>query len=476
MIFTTPQFVVFFLLLAAAYFASSGRARKVLLLAGSYLFYASWSAKLSLLLAGSTVLDFLVARALHRTLDPRRRRWLLACSVGSNLTILGVAKYYDFFVVSAAEGLAALGLSVQPATLDLVLPVGISFYTFQTMSYSIDVYRRQLAPTSSLLDFANFVAFFPQLVAGPIERAGRLLPQMAAVGQHRRSDSSGWALIAIGAFKKVVIADHMASIVEASYAHPADAYAPALWLGTYAFAVQIYCDFSGYSDLAVGVGRLLGVDLVQNFRDPYGATSPREFWRRWHISLSTWLRDYLYIALGGSRRSAARTQLNLAVTMLLGGLWHGAAWTFLAWGAYHGALLALGRGGAIARPLARMPRVVQRLGMFHLVCLGWVPFRAESWADAGTILGALLDPTGWELGGWLEVVSQAGQTRYLATIAAVLAVTVLVQWRDRGGSDRLAERLWRMPVAVRIWAVGLTLTTAVLLAPETRPPFVYFQF
>jgi len=475
MIFTTSQFVLFFALFAALYFATRGRARKVVLLIGSYAFYASWSAKLSLLLATSTLLDFVVGRAVHAAEDPTRRRRLLWVSLSGNLGILGVAKYYDFFVVSAGQALTGLGVEVHPTTLDLVLPVGISFYTFQTMSYTLDIYRRELRPTSSLLDFANFVAFFPQLVAGPIERAKHLLPQMKAVGTARDGDSSGWALIAMGVFKKAVIADHMATVVEATYQQPADVYAPALWLGTYAFAVQIYCDFSGYSDIAVGVGRLMGVDLMQNFRNPYGALGPRDFWRRWHISLSTWLRDYVYIGLGGNRRGARRTQINLAATMLLGGLWHGAAWTFVAWGAYHGALLAVARVRALAEPLCRLPRVVRRLGFFHLVCLGWVPFRAESWSDARTILRTLLNPAGWDVGPWFTRVVAAGEARYLGLIAIVLAATVVVQWRD-GGSDDLAARIWRAPWVVRAGFVGTLLVAAVLLAPETRPPFVYFQF
>lgn len=476
MIFTTPQFVVFFALFAAVFFASRGRARKLVLLVGSYTFYASWNAKLSLLLAASTVLDFTVGQLLDRAHDEGRRKKLLAISLAGNLGILGVAKYYDFFAVSAGHALASVGIEVRPATLDLLLPVGISFYTFQTLSYTIDIYRRQLTPTRSLLDFANFVAFFPQLVAGPIERAKRLLPQMAGVGGRVNVRSDGWALIAIGAFKKVVVADHLATIVEAAYGQPGNVYGAALWLGTYAFALQIYCDFSGYSDIAVGVGRLLGVELMQNFRNPYGATSPRDFWRRWHISLSTWLRDYLYIPLGGNRRGPGRTQVNLGLTMLLGGLWHGAAWTFVAWGAYHGALLAIGRVRAIAGPLASLPKIVRRFLMFHLVCLGWVPFRAESFADTRTILRVLVDPSHWNIGEWLTVLHKTGETRYVGFIVAAMAVLVLVQWHDGGGADRLVARLWRLPIALRVWTVGLLLVAAVLLAPEQRPPFVYFQF
>jgi D-alanyl-lipoteichoic acid acyltransferase DltB (MBOAT superfamily) len=345
------------------------------------------------------------------------------------------------------------------------------------MSYTLDVYRRELEPTSSLLDFANFVAFFPQLVAGPIERASHLLPQLARVGEGgRRSVSSGWGMIAVGAFKKAVVADNLAPIVEATYADPGATYAPALWLGTYAFAVQIYCDFSGYSDIAVGLGRLIGVDIMQNFRSPYAAKGAREFWRRWHISLSTWLRDYLYVSLGGNRRGPTRTRINLMLTMLLGGLWHGAAWNFVLWGAYHGTLLVFGRTLAVGRATARAPDWLRRVVWFHLVCIGWALFRAGSLADCRVVLRKLLDPTGWELGPWLEIVQSTGEARAIGLIVAVIVGVVAVQNLTRTGSDRLVALVWRLPAAARLWLIAWTLYLCVVLAPEAPPPFIYFQF
>jgi alginate O-acetyltransferase complex protein AlgI len=482
MIFTTPAFVLFFLLFFWLYPNLRGRARKLFLLAASWLFYASWSAPLLLLLIASTALDFSLARALGRTDDPRRRRLLVLASIVGNLGALAFFKYHNFFAESAAAGLELLGMTVSAPTLAIVLPVGISFYTFQTMSYTIDVYRRQLEPSASPLDFALYVAFFPQLVAGPIERAGHLLPQLADPDA-RRPDHSGWALIAIGAFKKVVIADNLAPIVEAVYAAPEHAYAPALWFATYAFAFQIYCDFSGYSDIAVGVARLMGIDLVQNFRAPYASAGPGEFWRRWHISLSSWLRDYLYIPLGGNRRGPLRARANLLLTMLLGGLWHGAAWNYVLWGAWHGLLLVLFRGRhwdalrlTHVRALRPVIAALRWFIFFHLVCLGWALFRAESLADCGVILGKLLSVPDWHIGAWLVEVRASGEGRVLGLWALVMGLLLLVQVASRTGSDTLAARLWLAPPGVRFVVIVALLYACVLMAPEAPPPFIYFQF
>ena len=477
MIFTTPQFVVFFLAFLAAFAVVRGRGRKVLLLAASYTFYASWDPRFLLLIGVSTLLDWTVGLALHRSQDPTSRRRLVGLSVASNLGMLGVFKYFDFFVGSAVAGLESLGLAVHAPTLEVVLPVGISFYTFQTMSYTLDVYRKQLTPTRSLLDFANFVAFFPQLVAGPIERASRLLPQLERIGTgEAKIDRSGWGLIAVGAFKKAVIADNLAPLVEATYADPSATYGPALWLGTYAFAIQIYCDFSGYSDIAVGLGRLLGVDIMQNFRAPYCAEGPRAFWRRWHISLSTWLRDYLYVPLGGNRGGPGKTRRNLMITMLLGGLWHGAAWNFVLWGAYHGLLLVFGRDVGLGRWLARVPRWLRRLVFFHLVCIGWALFRASSLADCRIVVRKLLDPTGWQLGEWFEAVATSGQGGNLALMFGLIVAVVTVQNIGRSGPERIVAWVWSKPPALRLWFVAWVLFACIVLAPEQRPPFIYFQF
>jgi D-alanyl-lipoteichoic acid acyltransferase DltB (MBOAT superfamily) len=483
MSFASPAFVVFFLLFFWVWPNLHGRARPLFLLAASYLFYASWSAPLLLLLIGSTLLDFSVARAIHRSEDPGRRRRLLALSLIGNLGALAFFKYHDFFAGSAAAGLQALGLDIGAPTLAVVLPVGISFYTFQTLGYSVDVYRRHIVPCASPLDFALYVAYFPQLVAGPIERAGHLLPQLAALSSRvaPRADLSGFGLIALGAFKKVVIADNLAPIVDAVYADPAHAWAPALWFATYAFAFQIFCDFSGYSDMAVGVARLMGVSLTQNFRAPYAAAGPAELWRRWHISLSSWLRDYLYVPLGGNRHGPWRTARNLLLTMLLGGLWHGAAWHFVLWGAYHGLLLVLFRPGFWARLYRRLPlqplvRLLRWFVFFHLVCLGWALFRAPDLAACGVVLGRLLDPRGWHWSAWLGEVAASGEGRLLAMWGTVMATLLLVQVAGRVGSEEWVARVWRAPHALRFLFVVALLYACVLLAPEAPQPFIYFQF
>ncbi len=485
MIFTTPQFVVFFVLFFAVYLSAPARARKVLLLLGSYGFYGSWNAKFLLLIVGSTLLDFYVGRALADALDATRRKRLVTLSVVLNLGALGFFKYFDFFVESAVSGLASLGVEASAPVLHVLLPVGISFYTFQTMSYTIDVYRRTLEPTDSLLDFALYVSFFPQLVAGPIERASHLLPQIARVHEGLPAKANGLLLIALGCFKKVVIADNVAALVEATYTDPSAVHAPALWLGTYAFAIQIYCDFSGYSDIAVGLGRLLGLDIMQNFASPYAAAGPAEFWRRWHISLSSWLRDYLYIPLGGNRGGWWRVRRNLLLTMLLGGLWHGAAWNFVLWGAWQGLLLVLFRpdwlrrlGERIeARPVRRViSQVVRRLVFFHLVCIGWALFRAASLSDCRIIVGKLLSPAALDLGAWLPEVRASGEGPWLCLIGASMAALLLVQNLWPHDTGRLADRLGRAPFALRFACVAVLLYACMVFAPERPPPFLYFQF
>ena len=379
---------------------------------------------------------------------------------------------------------AALGVEAHLPTLQILLPVGISFYTFQTMSYTIDIYRREMAPTRRFLDFALYVAFFPQLVAGPIERAKHLLPQIVDLAG-RRPDMSGLGLIALGCFKKAVIADNIAELVELTYADPGSTYGPALWIGTYAFAVQIYCDFSGYSDIAVGLSRLLGLDLIQNFKAPYAAAGPSELWRRWHISLSSWLRDYLYIPLGGNRGSSFATSRNLVLTMLLGGLWHGAAWNYVLWGAWHGFLLMAFRPAWMHRLVARWDarpwtrwstRLVRRLVFFHLVCLGWALFRAGSLADCWTLWAGMLDVTAWDWSAFTAGVVASGAGGWLALCGGLIVATIGAQMIWPVGSNAVVERLWRAPEAVRFAVVVLLIYACMLAAPEQPPPFIYFQF
>jgi alginate O-acetyltransferase complex protein AlgI len=334
----------------------------------------------------STTVDFSVGLLLAREERPARRKLILLLSLAFNLGLLSFFKYYTFAAGGVAQALRLItGHAVSRATLDVVLPAGISFYTFQSMGYSIDVYRRDLAPCRSFLEFAAFVSLFPQLIAGPIVRPGVVLPQLAS--RDRVDDSrvtEGAMLFTCGLVKKVLIADRLAFYADPILNAPAAQGSVDLWLAMAAFALQIYFDFSGYTDMARGLGRLLGLELTPNFDSPYHATSPSDFWRRWHISLSTWLRDYLYIPLGGNRQGRRRTEFNLMLTMLLGGLWHGAGVNFIAWGGLHGlALLVFHR---IERSWARLAPAIQHGLMLLFILFSWIPFRMHTMADLGAFL------------------------------------------------------------------------------------------
>ena len=368
--------------------------QNILLVIASYVFYGTWNYRFLSLILISTVVDYFAAIGIEQSDSPARRKGLCFCSIAVNLGLLGVFKYYGFFATEVAAFLGMLGLGVSLPSLNVLLPVGISFYTFQTMSYTIDVYRGTTKPIHSFINFALYVCFFPQLVAGPIERSSRLMPQIVNPRSQRAGDfADGLYLVLIGLFKKVVIADNMATIANAVFAtDPSVLSGFDVLVGSYAFAFQIYGDFSGYSAIARGVAKWLGFDLMTNFRTPYFATSPTDFWQRWHISLSTWLRDYLYIPLGGSRHGTWKTYRNLILTMLLGGLWHGAKWTFVFWGLYHGVLLAIHR--AIKQrwthkdnePLSIFGRAWRIFLTFHLISLGLLIFRSQSMAHAGAML------------------------------------------------------------------------------------------
>src|SRR6185295_4525302 len=359
MLFNSLEYLVFLPIVVALYYCLAQTGRQALLLAASFLFYSvwslhhgtTWSRKLQDLmftdglLLLTTVVDFSVARWLARETHSVRRRWILAISMASNLSLLGVFKYANFLAESFQSG---FGVRPWPE-LHVALPPGISFYTFMSMAYVIDVYRGDLRARDRLLDFSVFVAYFPHLVAGPILRARQLLPQMTVQQPFDAASlRRGLALILWGMFLKVYLADPMARVVQEVYAAPGAASGAGLLMATYAFAAQIYCDFSGYSDIAIGSSLLLGIRLPENFRAPYLSTSITEFWRRWHISLSSWLRDYLYIPLGGNRKGAVRTYVNLMLTMLLGGLWHGAGWHWLVWGGLQGVLLCAERATGVA--------------------------------------------------------------------------------------------------------------------------------
>ena len=474
MLFNSVAFLGFFAIVYAVYLPASTRAQNLVLLLASYVFYGAWDWRFLGLLALSTAVDFRCALAIADGDPAHRRRWLWI-SVATNLGIRGFFKYFNFFVASFAQLCAALGWPVSTTTLDIVLPVGISFYTFQTLGYTIDVYRGRLPACRDPTTFALYVAYFPQLVAGPIERATHLLPQLAAarlVTLPRLRDGA-W-LILLGLFKKVVVADNLARIVDPVFADSHGSSGAATLLATYAFALQIYADFSGYSDIARGVSKLLGIELMRNFRRPYFATDPQEFWRRWHISLSQWLRDYVYVPLGGNRGGDLRTSRNLMLTMLLGGLWHGASGMFVLWGALHGALLVIHRpwrelfGGYLPRLLTPLSGLL----LFHFVCLAWIFFRARTLADAGGLLTAL--------GSGLEFAASDRDTALLLLLCAgpLLALDLWEELHERrvGSAVDALPFVFAAPAPLRGLVYALLLLALVILGAPSGVEFIYFQF
>ena len=473
MLFTELRFIPFFLLVFCGTWSLRGnRTRKLWLLLWSYAFYAAWDWHFLSLILISTIIDFVAARAIGRTDAPRTRKRWLVLSIVANLGLLGIFKYAGFFIDSASEILAWLGLPASEFSLRLILPVGISFYTFQSLSTTLDVYFRKLAPPRSPLDFALFVGFFPQLVAGPIVRAADFFPQLQR--------SPRWSsvrvracltLFLIGFMKKAVVADGVSPLVDTYFANPMAYGALSAWLAALLFAVQIYCDFSGYSDMAIATAGLLGYNLRLNFNFPYFAANLRDFWRRWHISLSTWLRDYLYIPLGGNRGGLLRQYRNLMITMLLGGLWHGAAWTFILWGALHGiGLIAVDIWSRWIKPrlphfpLEMLGKFTGSLLTFFWVCLGWMLFRAENLDSARTVFHAAL---------WFDSPGERLLGDRLHWLIIALALVHLVAYRFVRQEFLWCEKLPRWFFALMYGAIWAIVTT--LLHPHARP-FIYFQF
>lgn len=399
MLFNTLEFGLFFPIVFIIYWivAKHRTARNILLLVSSYIFYGWWDWRFLFLIAFSSLVDYLVGLKLFGEPNNRKRRFLLCISLCINLGFLVYFKYTNFFIETFIDSFRLFGKELEISTLNIILPVGISFYTFQTLSYTIDIYRKQLEPTKDALAFFTFVAFFPQLVAGPIERASHLLPQFYKTYKFNYNQvKSGLLLMAFGLFKKMVVADRLAILVNQVYNNPQDYHGYETIVATFFFAFQIYCDFSGYSDIAIGIARTMGFDLMKNFDSPYFSKSITEFWRRWHISLSTWFRDYVYIPLGGSRNGKHRTYFNLFAVFLISGLWHGAAMTFVIWGAIHGLIIVLEKAFSKYRKIAYSNLKLHRQSFsnnlffssitFFIVCVAWVFFRANTFSDAMIII------------------------------------------------------------------------------------------
>ena len=475
MLFPTLEFALFFVVVFVANWLLRPQHTlwRVTMLGASLFFYGYWDAYFVLLLGGSIVSNWFLGEQLRERQereDLDGAKWVVRGAVALNLGVLGVFKYYGFFTEQLRDALGGVGEAIP--LLEITLPVGISFFTFQAMSYVIDIHRGRIT-SMELLDFAVYLSFFPQLVAGPIVRASEFGPQIVASPDPRRVPTAeAFRLIFSGLFKKVVISTYLATeIVDDVFTLPDDHSALEVLVAIYAYAIQIYADFSGYTDIAIGVALLLGFRFPQNFDAPYRALSIQDFWRRWHMTLSNWLRDYLYIPLGGNRKGTLFTYRNLFLTMLLGGLWHGAAWNFVIWGAIHGGVLAAeryvtGRWAASGRP-AMLPtevsNVLRWLYTFHVVCLAWVFFRAETFTLATSMLGRLR--------AW-------GEPNELVTpvIVLVIGLMLLSQFVPISRVRELQFEYGRLPWAVQGALFGVGLVLVDVLGPEGVAPFIYFQF
>jgi len=489
--FNSLAFLVFLPLFAAGYWATSGRLRLWLMLVASLIFYAWWDWRFVFLLLFSSIVDYSLGLLLENEHDDAARRRLIFLSVGVNLGVLGFFKYFNFFAASAAELSRSLGLPASYSALNIVLPVGISFYVFKTMSYTIDVYRRTERAERDLLRFTTFVVFFPELVAGPIVRASLMLPQLRS--DHRFSYErmvSGLTLVASGYVRKVAIADSIGPLVDIRFAHPEAHNGMSLLIGVYLYAFQIYCDFSGYSSIAIGLARIFGFDFGINFDRPYFSRGFSEFWTRWHVSLSSWLRDYLYIPLGGNRGGRWATVRNLSITMLLGGLWHGANWTFVIWGALHGLYLVIQH--FLAPSYKRVIRVLRIPALasdvflivlvFHLTCFGWVFFRAGSFANAWHVLHGILSIRSLGLG---DIENRGRILKCVVMILVLLLFEAATFLRERrkavlaaapGEQSAVSAPVPAMSPMMRLAFIAACVWVLLIFGSFSGNNFIYFQF
>ena len=486
MTFNSFAFLIFYPIVALLYFVLPKKLRWVMLLAASYYFYAFYQAELLFLIVGTTLVSWGAASIIERSESPKVKKSALALTLVVCLGVLFFYKYFNFLAGSVVSIVSLLGQETPPVVLNLILPVGISFYTFQTLSYVIDVYRGNVKTEKNPFFYALFVSFFPQLVAGPIERPDNLIPQLRAEHKWNKSDAlKGAKHMLVGFFKKICVADVIAIYVNSVYNDVASATAPRVIIATLLFAAQIYCDFSGYTDIAIGCARIMGIRLMKNFDHPYTATTIKEFWGRWHISLSTWFKDYLYFPLGGSRCKKTRHMFNLFVVFLVSGLWHGAAWTYVIWGAIHGIYQIIGNLTLKARNKAlskvklsekSLPVIlVRRFIVFILVCFSWLFFRANSIADAISLLKTLF-VSGWGVGLSESLASMnLNLTSILMCILSILTLAMIdriLKYEDEeGGSYMLVKNgsfIYFVWIIMFAWAI--------LLSQDIASTFIYFQF
>ena len=476
MLFNSYIFFIFFSIVYALYLKLGHKAQNRMLLVASYIFYGSWDWRFLSLIWISTIVDYFCGLQIENETTQKRRKLFLTISMCTNLGLLGVFKYYDFFAQNLTRLLGMFGFTVEPLFLNLILPVGISFYTFQTMSYTIDIYYRKMRPTENFLDFSLYVAYFPQLVAGPIERAKNLLPQILTPRKVTlEMFYEGAFLIFWGIFQKVFIADNLAKIVDPVFNGTGPYNGILVLIALYAFAYQIYCDFAGYSNIARGLSKCMGFNIMVNFNVPYFAKNPSDFWQRWHISLSSWLRDYLYIPLGGNRNGTLMTYRNLAITMFLGGLWHGAAMTFVVWGVYQGFILIIHR---LAKPvfmqLDKISKLITRPGwecvkiifFFHVVIIGWLFFRAQYVTDALSMMHAVFFNFKIEPG--LDIAKN------LQLFIGFTWLLVLVQWFQYKRDDLMV--IYRAHPILKTVFYSVTALLIIIFGAMGGNEFIYFQF